>query len=408
MSRSPHTSSRIARSSKALLACLALLLFAAPNQARAEVRRSGSWPGDERVSLSLHGASRSQAVRALAAAAKWNLVAHDLGEQSVDVEVTDQPAARVLELLLDSGQFVAEREGNLISIHAAEPPVTAPGAAAAKPSFAPGQDRVITGSERIAPGEVVGDLFVWRGSVVIEGTVNGSVVVFGGTAQFLSTAYVKKDVIAFGGSLDLKNGVRVDGEVSALFGKMTRGDQVQVVCSTCMYDSNKSFAGYAKTFAERLAGASLLWIVGALLLAFASSRAEAMRAEMLARPLRSIGLGVGVVLGFALVILTLVVTLIGIPLAVLVGLFSALVGYLAFCMVPFALGSRLFGRRSQNPYVHLALGCTGLFLVQLIPGIGDLLSVLAALWALGALAATRGAGLLPRRRGSVNAAPIVQ
>jgi len=395
-----------------LTLCLAALVLALlPTTARAELQRNGAWPTDERVSLSVHGAPRTQAVRELAAAAKWNLVAQGLGEQPVDVEVNDQPATRVLELLLGSDDFVAEREGNLVSIHPIDPSPPAPAAAAAtaqgasKSKAAPAaptgklEDRVITGSERIAPGEVVGDVIVWRGSVVVEGTVNGSVAVFGGSAQLLSTAYVKEDVVAFGGSLELENGVRVDGEVSSLFGKMTRGDQVQVVCSTCSDDAEKSLEGYAKTFAERLAGASLLWIVGALLLAFALPRAESMRAEMLARPLRSMGLGVGVVLGLGLVLLTLVVTLIGIPLAVLVGLFSVLAGYLAFCMVPFALGTKLFGGRSQNPYVHLALGCTFLFFVQLIPGIGELLSVLAALWALGALAATRGAGLVPRRRG---------
>ena len=124
-----HDSLRTRRGSRGLmirslfvLLALVAVQAAAPHTARAEVRLDGNWPDDEKISLSARGVTRADAVRSLATEAGWSLVAQDLGEKKIDVEVKDQAAGAVLELLLSDGTFVAERRGQLVSIRAAAAP----------------------------------------------------------------------------------------------------------------------------------------------------------------------------------------------------------------------------------------------------------------------------------------------
>ncbi len=77
--------------------------------------------------------------------------------------------------------------------------------------------------------------------------------------------------------------------------------------------------------------------------------------------------------------------------------------YLAFAALPLAVGRRLIGKRSSNPYAHLAVGCGALFLVLCVPVVGAIVSLSGAFMALGALFSTRVAGLFKRQSGSVNA-----
>ncbi len=96
-----------------------LLVFFA-SLASADVAREGEWPDDDpKVTLSVTNLSRSEALRRLADEAKWSVVVEIPPGNPVDVHVKDQPASKVLELLLSDGHYVAHRDGTLIDIHVA-------------------------------------------------------------------------------------------------------------------------------------------------------------------------------------------------------------------------------------------------------------------------------------------------
>src|SRR5262245_23569119 len=89
------------------LVALAALLISA--QAFAAVKKEGNWPeADKKITLDLDGVARPLALRKLADAAGWSLVVQtpwekDAGRDAIDIHVKDQPAGKVLELVLSDG-----------------------------------------------------------------------------------------------------------------------------------------------------------------------------------------------------------------------------------------------------------------------------------------------------------------
>lgn len=381
---------------------LATLVLVAPGTAKSEVVRRGEWPAEEKVTLSFDATPRREAVQRLAAVAGWSLIAEGLNDAPVSVDVRDQSADKVLTLLLAGGDFVVERDGSLVSVHpeAAEEDAATP-RVLQTPSGKPGEDLMITETGLVGKDQVVRDLFV-VGSAVVEGTVTGSVVVFGGKAKLIRGAHVSKDVIAFGGSIEIEDGVDVGGDVAALFGTMRRGDGPNKQCVTCVDEAPDPKQEFFGKLFSHLTSAVIIWLLGAIMLATATSRVNLLREEIERRPLRSLGVGILTLGAALLVIVTLVFTLLGIPLAVLSAVTGVAATYLAFTALPLAVGRRLAHKRSANPYVHLAVGCGVLFVVLCIPVAGPLASVAGAFIALGALSATRVAGLFKRAPNTLN------
>lgn len=61
------------------------------------------------------------------------------------------------------------------------------------------------------------------------------------------------------------------------------------------------------------------------------------------------------------------------------------------------LGARLLRHHTENPYLHLALGCALYLALSSLPVIGWIATSVAFLFGLGLLVSTRAAGLLTRR-----------
>lgn len=381
-----------------LPAVFATFVLLAPVAAKSDVARRGQWPTEEKVSLSLDATPRDEAVQRLAEVAGWSIIAEGLDSAPVSVDVRAQSADKVLTLLLSGGDFVVERDGTLISIR----PEAETGKGAKhiqSPSGKPEEDLFVSEEGHIAKDQVVRDVFV-VGSAVIEGTVTGSVVVFGGKAKLVRGAKVSRDVVAFGGSIEIEDGVDVGGDVAALFGTMRRGDGPNKQCVTCVDQEQEPWTAFFGDLFANLTSAVMVWLLGAVTLAMAAPRINLLREEIEQRPLRSLGVGIATLVAALLLIVTLVFTLLGIPLAVLSAVVSVAATYLAFSALPLVVGRRLVGKRSVNPYVHLAAGCGVLFVVLCIPVVGPITSILGAFMALGALFSTRAAGLFKRRHQS--------
>ncbi len=376
-----------------LVACVALLV---PLEAKSEVTRNGQWPSDEKVTLSLEATPRGEAVQRLADALGWSLIAEGLNDAPVSVEVRDQPADKVLTLLLAGGDYTVERDASLVSVRPKTPAAdSGPAKRVQSPSGKPEEDLFITEEGYVGKDQVVRDLFV-VGSAVVEGTVTGSVVVFGGKAKLARGARVSKDVIAFGGSIEIEDGVDVGGDVAALFGTLRRGDGPNEQCVTCEDEKPEPWHAFFSELFSNLTRALIAWLLGAIMLAVAAARVNLLREELERRPLRNLGVGLLTFAGGLLLIATLVFTLVGIPLAILSVVAGIAATYLAFSALPLAVGRRLLGQRSENPYLQLGVGCGVLFLVLCIPVVGSLASVAGAFVTLGALASTRVAGFFKR------------
>lgn len=380
-----------------LSAVLTFCLLLTPLVARAAIERSGVWPPEERVTLTLTDVPRTEAIRRLAQEAGWSVVQQAVGQDPVSLDVHDEPAEKVLLMLLSGQDGTIERDGSLVSIRGATPRATANADDATKLPVAtptkPDEDLFVPERGHVGKDQSVRDVFVF-GSVVIEGTVTGSVVVFGGEARFARGARVREDVIAFGGSLDIEDGVAIGGDVAALFGTLKRGTESPQSCMACVDEKRDPWAEFFEKLFGNLASGAVAWLLGAMLIALAPARVERLRVEVERRPWRNVGLGLLGAAGLVLTAATLVITLIGIPLAVVLVVLALVATYLTFCVVPLAAGRRLAGERSRNPYVHQAIGCVLLFVVLSIPVVGGIFSFVGTLLALGALIRTR-ATLIP-------------
>lgn len=401
----------------ALLAFSSLLL--ASSSAVAEVERKGDWPGeDKNVSLSLDNVPRAEAIKRLAAEAGWSVVIDAPPTSPVSVVVKDQPPAKVLELILSDAKYVANRDGNLISISKGdvvvaeggddaatappappEPPVPpAPPATPAASNEAKGEDRVVTGgSTRVEANEVVHDLVVMGGSAEVLGTVTGDLVVMGGSATVRKGATVKGDASVVGGSLDVEDGATVEGEVGVVGGKLNRGGQSSLKLKLGKSDAARGITGWLSDFAGSVTRIALLFVFGTVLLALGTTRMEAMQGEVAARPMRTFALGVVASLVAGLAVIVLCVTLIGIPIAVVALLFGVLGTYAGICAALTTAGAALMRHKSKSPYLHLALGCVLFLLASSLPWIGGFVTAGVVLFGIGALVATRGAGFFVRK-----------
>jgi hypothetical protein len=450
---------------------LAAAAFAATTVATASagatVKHEGAWPdADKPVTLDVTATPRTEALRKLADAAGWSLVVHAPPGDPVEIHVKQTPAAKVLDVLLDDGDYVVRRDGNLVSItrgdaegasSATTPPAPpAPPAMGAIPPIPPvpamppmppipaisgapvapatsstgmsikidsdgseidephgrGQDRTVMGGNvTIAKGEVARDVTVFGGNVEMEGKSTGDVTVFGGNVQVHKGAQIHGDATVFGGTLTLDKGARVDGDVNAIGGTLKRDPESAVGGDVTAkgssdddakpHEASKGIVARAgESVMDGVRLAAVLFVIGTVLLALSGRRMDMLRAEVATRPMRSIALGVMGIIGGIVTIVALCVTVIGIPVAIVVLLVFGFALLGAMCAVLSVVGEGLLRHRTENPYVHLAVGCAIYVALASLPWVGHVVVVATVLAGIGVLVATRGAGLIRKRNGN--------
>jgi hypothetical protein len=452
--------------------------------AHATVKHEGAWPAtDKNISIDGDGFSRDQAIKKIAELAGWSVLVKLKDAQSssepLALHVKDQPASKILDLILSDGDYVVKRDGSIVSItamndaqkagadakkeddddkqlaedakklaagamHAAavamsgsaapqapeppEPPEPPAAAAAPVPPVPPippippklhrhkhhgDADRVVTGGHvTIQKDETVGDVTVLGGSLDVYGDVEGDLAVFGGESEVHEGGEVHGDAVTLGGSLTIDDGADVDGDVSVIGGSLHRGDKASIggkarddkgeIKVSVDTDDDKSSSkehtgGFVAHVAETMSESALMFVFGAVLLALLTKRVDSLKVEVASRPMRSFALGIVGSIVATVAICALCITIVGIPLAI-VGILAAVVAvYGSITAVLTTAGQALLAHKTTNPYMHLALGCVLFFIAASIPHVGGLVIAAVVFTSIGALVATRAAGLVPPR-----------
>jgi carbonic anhydrase/acetyltransferase-like protein (isoleucine patch superfamily) len=273
---------------------------------------------------------------------------------------------------------------------------------------------VTGGRLKIRRDEVVHDVSVFGGSVEVYGTVTGDLAVMGGRAEVHPGAHIVGSATTVGGSLRVHDGARVDGDVGVLGGSLERDDKAQVGGSVVQptpqdddddHSAHRSgdhheglFSRAWKAAGDAFSHAAILFVFGTIVIALGSKHLEKLRVEVAARPMRSFALGFVGLIGAVALVTALCVTIVGIPVAIVGVLVGAVAVYVGVVAVVTTLGEGLLRHRTENPYVHLAVGCAILFVVGAIPYVGSFAEAFVALVGVGVLVATRAAGLVPAAR----------
>jgi hypothetical protein len=397
------------------------LATALSSGALAQVRHEGTWPIETKhVSIDATHVGRKDAILRVAKEAGWSVVLRDVDDtQTMDLHLDDLPADKALDVILADGDFVAKRDGTLITISTAKdaaaatppPPLPVPTAIVAAPAATTrGEDRIVHGGSLvIGENETVHDVTVFGGSLDVKGTVTGNMTVFGGSCHVRKGAHVVGNATALGGSINVDDGAQVDGDVgvvggsldrhkgSKINGRVHKGDDIDIG------SASSGGRSLLREVSDATTRAAMLFVFGAVLFALAGQRMNTLRVEAASRPMRAFALGIVGGLVFLLSVGLIAVTIIGIPVAIVLLLGGVFAAYAGICAVLATVGKALIGHKSDNPHVHLLVGCL-LFLVSgAIPFVSGLVTLAVVLTGIGVVVATRAAGV--GKNGPTSAGP---
>jgi hypothetical protein len=232
-----------------------------------------------------------------------------------------------------------------------------------EPPGEPVGDQVRMGGNITVPkGEtVLGDVVAIGGDVDVEGRVLGDVVSLGGVLRLYDTARVNGDAVAVGGRLEKDPGAQVLGKTT------TVGVQLPFVMGHRRTWEASGPVGALVGFLVTLLWIALLLILGAVFLLVMSRHVDRAEANLRSSPLKAGLVGFLAQLFFLPVyvigLVLLVITIIGIPIAVLWAVGFFVLGFVAaffgFTAVARAVGRSVMerlGRPLSSSYVALLMG----------------------------------------------------
>ncbi len=246
------------------------------------------------------------------------------------------------------------------------------------------QDKVVAyGDVVVAPGEAVGDLIVLHGDVLVRGTVHGDIVDIDGNVTIRGA--VGGDVVTIGKRATLGRRAHVGGDVKWVNDRPTVSPGAVVGGKVERFTNTSSFSLSTFEFALGfwvITSVSLL-LAGLLLLLLAPRAADAVVRTARSGAGASVVSGIVVLIGFPILAVVLLVTVVGTPLGVGMLLVYApllTIGYLAAAL---AFGRRL--RKSAGRVGAFLVGLVILRVLALIPILGALISLVATIFGLGAV-----------------------
>jgi hypothetical protein len=268
-------------------------------------------------------------------------------------------------------------------------------------------DAIVAGNARVAGGEVEigpatvieGGASITGGRVKFDGSVTGYLQATGGEVRLSGT--VGGDAMVRSGELHIAPGTRIDGKL------VYRGPDAPVVPEGATIAGGVEFHEtsahrwvdrdtHVAVDAGRAVG-SMLWFVGVFAVAalftaiFPAFSTQA--ATMIGRdPWTSLGIGLAVLVCMPFVAVVLLITIIGIPLALLLVPVYLVLMFLGWVTAALFLGERLleFARRGQPVGIGwrvlaLLAALIALWLLRRIPYAGPLIGLAALSAGIGAL-----------------------
>lgn len=235
---------------------------------------------------------------------------------------------------------------------------------------------VADGDVRLA-GHADGDVVLFAGDATISGRIDGDLVTLGGQARLLPSAYVAGDV-RYGDERPIVSGAAI-----------VRGDVTQED-----WDDSLELLPFIGAFALWLGIGISMAILGVLLLLIAPRAADAIHERSRERVGVVIAVGIAVAICLPLAAALAAITLVGLPLALVIGLALLPAAALAYVAAAYALGRRIISPPRSRIWSFLA-GLAILRALALLPFLGFLVGLAAVIFGFGLLAAAIGAAREP-------------
>jgi hypothetical protein len=241
---------------------------------------------------------------------------------------------------------------------------------------------VLHGRALLPQGDTVDTVVVFNGSVTIDGSA-GDVVIFNGPATI--TGAVGKDVVSFNGTVTVRSGASVGGDVISRTepvieeGATVRGE-IRRTPGELFREPFPFFARLASWVAVSIS----TLVLGLLFLAFAPRAADAIEVAGRGAIGPLVGWGLLLLIGLPLVAILAFITLVGIPFGLGLGLALFLIFALGYTMTAWLLGRRLVKAPSSR-FAAFLVGLVILRGVALIPIVAGIIGTIAVVVGLGAI-----------------------
>lgn len=249
----------------------------------------------------------------------------------------------------------------------------------------------VSGDFVLARGETVSVLVVIDGNAQIEGTVTDSVLVVEGDAVVTGT--IEGDLTVISGDIDLRSSANVNN-VNSVNGDIVRAQGATVSGDVTERGSLRVGGAIAALFSLLFwLGMTIAALAAGLVFAAVGGHQLTEAGRVMKDPVKSILGVVFVWVALPIIAVVAMITLVGLPLGlgVLFFLLPALL-FLGFIAAGQYLGRMIVGRSGrevgEHPYLATFLGVLILSLVILVPVLGAVIALLAAIWGAGALAMT--------------------
>ena len=265
-----------------------------------------------------------------------------------------------------------------------------------------GDARVAGGNLSIEPeARIAGDAMLAGGSIAVDGSISGDLTAFGDRIEL--NGRIDGDVQLAGGRLRLGPDARVGGRVTYRSGdELVVEPGAQVAGGVRQSADERAWRRFAQG-ATIIGGVTLslgLLLLGAILI-LAMPRFTREAAESIRRlPWQTIGIGLAVLVGVPVMCAILVITLIGIPLAVLLAFFYGALLVLGYLIGAVFLGDLVLRRINAAKLdsvwwrvLFLVLAIVAIAVAKLIPVVGPLACGLLFLAGLGAFSLRAWRGL---------------
>ena len=425
-----------------IAALLAVSLGAGTAHAQSGLVFEGDWPPRERsVTVSIERAPASEVLRAAAESAGLGLVASLPSDPPVTLHVRNVALRDVVEAVLGDADVTAERTASMLVVRARASDVAAGGAveggadaegsaepsepaepnepakqavpavpeqppAPPIPSSARASDRVTFGNDVVVrAGERVRDVVTMGGDVEVYGEVVGEIATMGGDVEVYEGGVVARGVLSMGGDVTIHEGGAIHGEIGTMGGEITREEGSHVGGAAAQlhidddpdededHDDHEHGSAIGRWLDEALGSAAkhaLLFVLGVILLGVFPERIAALQRVIVRAPARA---GISGLLGFVgatVLVIVLVVTIIGIPGAVIVALGSFAAVYVGLVAMATVVGAAIPVEFLRNrPILQLGAGILAFYLASLVPVAGAIASVVVAALGFGAVLLTR-------------------
>lgn len=245
-----------------------------------------------------------------------------------------------------------------------------------------GDDRIVlVGSVLVDRDETAGDIWVLDGDVTIRGTVTGDVVVVDGDVTIRGT--VQGDVVTVAGLTTLGRAGRVQGDIIYADDEPVQTPGSQVGGEIKKFDV--ADAGILGAIGAFIALTVSMFLLGLLLLLLAPKAADAVARTAKAKALVSALVGLLAFFLIPIIAFAALFTVVGIPLGFILLLLVIPLYAISYVTAAFALGRRII---KGSRILAFLVGLVILQLLTLIPIAGGLIGFLAVIFGLGLLLMT--------------------